>query len=90
MKIHQWVRKFGFDANATVLTLTCGTSAEVSNVSFGLFIFSYFIRKESVIDILWVFLITQSFHSRVLDMEYYYIDQRGITTGKHPTRFLVE
>ena len=41
-------------------------------------IFSYFIRKESVIDILWVFLIKQSFHSRVLDMGYYYIGQRGI------------
>ena len=53
-------------------------------------VYSYFIRKESVIDILWVFFIKQSFHSRVLDMGYYYIGQRDITTGKCPTRALVE
>ena len=32
-------------------------------------VYSYFIGKESIIDILWVLLIKQSFHSSFLDME---------------------
>ena len=39
-------------------------------------VYSYFIGKESIIDILWLFLIKQLFHSRFLDMELFY-GQRG-------------
>ena len=39
-------------------------------------VYSYFIGKESIIDILWLFLIKQLFHSRLMDMELFY-GQRG-------------
>ena len=32
-------------------------------------VYTYFIGKESIIDILWVLLIKQSFHARLLDVE---------------------